>query len=387
MPGWELIGEEERAAVNDVFDKGGVLYRYGLDAKRQKIFRVDELEKQIAKRVNAKYCQCLCNGTAALKACLIAFGVKPGDEVITQSFTFIATVEAIQDCGAIPIITDIDESLNMDPKDLEKKITKKTKVIIPVHMAGVAAKMDEIMAIAKKHNIAVLEDSAQALGATYKGMNCGTIADMGIYSMDIGKVITTGEGGVIVTNDESLWKKAREYSDHGHECNPNLPRGRDTRTISGFNYKMMELQGAVGLAQLKKMDYILKKQRENKSALKRKLKHISSIRFRELPDEAGDAADTLIFFVQNKEKAKEFASKLAEKGIGTKNLPDAIDWHYAGTWSHIFNDYAEYKGRNLEQLWKQSTDLLRSAIAIPILVNMEPDKIESIAKSMEEIAQ
>ncbi len=382
MPGWELIGEEERNAVNDVFDRGGILYRYGFDKVRKNTFLVDELEKQIALRVKAKHALCVCNGTAALKASLIALGVKPGDEVITQSFTFIATVEAIQDVGAIPIITEIDKSLNMDPKDLEKKITKKTKVIIPVHMAGVPAKMNEIMSIAKKHNLKVLEDSAQALGATYKGKECGTIGDMGIYSMDIGKVITTGEGGVIVTNNSQLWKIAHEYSDHGHECNPNLPRGRDTRTIPGFNYKMMELQGAVGLAQLKKMDYILKKQRENKKYIKDKLKTIKTIEFRELPDE-GDAGDTLIFFVESQGKALQVAKTLAEKGIGTKNLPDAIDWHYAGTWSHIFKEYPQYKG-NLEELWKQSTHLLRRAIALPILVKMDDQQKNNIINAVTE---
>ena len=141
MPGFELIGEEEKQAVIDVFDKGGVLYRYGLNAKRQDIFRVDLFEKEIAQKVGAKYALCVCNGTAACKIALIALGVKPGDEVITQSFTFIATVEAILELGAVPVIAEVDASLNMDPVDLEKKITKKTRAVVPVHMAGVAARM------------------------------------------------------------------------------------------------------------------------------------------------------------------------------------------------------------------------------------------------------
>lgn len=149
MPGFELIGKEEKEAVDEVFDKGGVLYRYGLDDRRQHIFRVIELEKEIAKKVGVKYCHCVSHGTAALKIGLFALGVKPGDEVITQSFTFIATVEAILELGAKPVITEVDKSLNMDPEDLEKKITERTKVIIPVPMAGVAPKMAEIMAIAR----------------------------------------------------------------------------------------------------------------------------------------------------------------------------------------------------------------------------------------------
>lgn len=381
MPGFEIIGDEEKQAVNDIFDKGGVLYRYGLNAKRKDIFRVDEFEKEIAKRVGVKHALFVCNGTAALKIALVALGVKPGDEVITQSFTFIATVEAILELGAIPVITEVDASLNMDPVDLEKKITQKTKVIMPVHMGGVAAKMTEIMAIAGKHNIKVLEDSCQALGATYQGKPLGTIGHIGAYSTDLGKIITTGEGGVMVTNDPHLYQKAKEYSDHGHECNPSVPRGEDTRTTWGFNYKVTEMQGAVGLAQLKKLGYILQKQQENKKALKDGIKVVKGIKFRELPNPAGDAGDTLIFFVESREKASRFAKALAAKDIGTKNLPDAINWHFAGTWTQIFGD------KDLENVWAQSTGYLRRAIALPIMVNMSDEQINKMIVAVQEIAK
>jgi 8-amino-3,8-dideoxy-alpha-D-manno-octulosonate transaminase len=378
MPGFELIGKEEKEAVGEVFDKGGVIYRYGLDAKRQNIFRVDDFEKEIAKKIGVKYCHCVSSGTAALKIGLFALGVKPGDEVITQSFTFIATVEAILELGAEPVITEVDESLNMNPEDLEKKITSRTKAVIPVHMAGVSAKMDEIMAIANKHNIPVFEDSAQALGATYKGKYLGAIGKAGVYSFDIGKVITTGEGGALVTNSEELYLKARQYSDHGHEYNPSLPRGEDTRSFWGFNYKITELQGAVGLAQLKKMDYILEKQRENKRKIKESIKDIKNIEFRELPDEKGDAGDTLIFFVENKEKALNFAKLLKEKGFGTKNLPDAVNWHFAGTWNHIFSDCTS---------WPKSEGFLRRAVALPIMVLMDENKINQTIGVVREISE
>lgn len=381
MPGFELIGEEEKQAVMDVFDKGGVLYRYGLNAKRQDIFRVDLFEKEIAKKVGAKYALCVCNGTAACKLALIALGVKPGDEVITQSFTFIATVEAILELGAIPVIAEVDASLNMDPIDLEKKITKKTRAIVPVHMAGVAAKMQEIMAIAKKYNLKVFEDSCQALGGTYGGQHLGTIADVGAYSMDLGKIITTGEGGIVVTNDEQIYLKAREYSDHGHECNASVPRGEDTRTIWGFNYKATELLGAVGSAQLKKLDLILKKQRENKGKIKQGIKDVKGIEFRCLPDVDGDAGDTLIFFVGSREKASKFAKALVAKGLGTKNLPDAINWHFAGTWTQIFGN------KDLEKVWAQSTGYLRRAIALPIMVNMTSEQIGQIIEAVKKVAK
>jgi len=382
MPGFELIGNEEREAVNEVFDNGGVLYRYGLNDKRKNIFKVEEFEKEIAKKVGSKFCLCLCNGTAALKTALFAVGVKLGDEVITQSFTFVATVEAILELGATPVITEVDDSLNMDPIDLKRKITDRTKAIIPVHMAGVAARMEEIMSVARERGIPVVEDSAQAFAGTYKGKHLGAIGDAGIYSFDMGKIITTGEGGAIVTDNKEIYLKAREYSDHGHECNPEYPRGKDTRSAWGFNYKMMELKGAIGLAQLKKLDYILQKQKKHKKKIKEGIKDLKDIEFRDVTDLKGDASDTLIFFVKTKDQAEKFAGLLAKRGIGTKNLPDALDWHFAGTWSHIFSDQAEYKGRDLKEVWKKSTGLLERAIAIPILVDMDDKKIESITAAI-----
>lgn len=388
MPGWELVGKEEKEALNDIFERSnGVFYRSAFDVRRNHIFRVDDFEREVAKKVNVKYAYCASSGTSVLKAALVALGVKAGDEVITQSFTFIATIEAILELGAIPVITEIDRSLNMDPIDLRNKITDKTKVIIPVHMGGVAAKMDEIMLIAKRHNLKVLEDSCQAFGATYNGKPVGTIGDMGAYSFDGGKIITTGEGGAIVTNHERLFRTAREYCDHGHESNPNVPRGEDTRTIWGFNYKMTELQGAVGLAQIKKMDYILQKQREHKKIIKDALSDIKNIEFRELPDPEGDAGDTLFFFLENKDKAKLFAKMMKEKGLGTKNVPDAIDWHFAGTWTQIFHDFDEFKGKELSQVWKNSNDLLRRAIALPILMNWTEEDIRKIIGNMKDISE
>lgn len=387
MPGYELVGKEERDAVLEVFDKGGVLYRYGLNDKRQNIFRVDEFEKRIAAKVGAKHALMVCNGTAALKLCLFAAGVKPGDEVVTQSFTFIATVEAILELGAVPVIAEIDRSLNMDPKDLEKKITKKTRAVVPVHMGGVAAKMDEIRAVASAHGLSVVEDSAQALGGTYKGKWLGTLGKAGIYSLDIGKIITTGEGGVVVTDDTETYLRAREYSDHGHEQNPKFPRGEDTRNSWGFNYKATELQGAVALAQLPKLDFILKKQKENKARIRKGIEGLPGLEFRELPDPEGDASDTLIFFLDAPARASAFAKKLAGRGFGTKNLPDAVNWHYAGTWTHIFHAYPEFKGKDLEKVWSRSTGWLRRAVALPILVNMSEERTSQLIEAVRATAK
>ena len=326
-----------------------------------------EFEAAFADKLGANHALAVTSGTAALKVALTALGIGAGDEVITQCHTFVATVEAIIDTGATPVITEIDETLNMDPKDLEAKITSRTKCVIPVHMLGVPARMQEIMNIADTGGVPVLEDTAQALGGSYRSKYLGTIGKVGTFSFDHGKLLTTGEGGMIITDDEKLYLKARAYHDHGHESNPAFPRGQDTRSFAGFNFRMNELQGAIGLAQLNKIDYAIERQRANKARIKSALKSFKNLQFRELPDENGDAGDTLAFFCDDQEKAAQTVRALQHEGLGTKNLPDALSWHFSGTWDHMLENVSNY--------WKKSEHLLRRAIAIPIKIRMD-DEIE-----------
>lgn len=387
MPGFELIGKEERQAVLDIFDKyGAILFKHGFDNLRNGSYKVEEFEKEFAKYLGCRYAQAVTSGTAALKVALEAIGVRRGDEVITQSFTFVATVEAIIEAGAVPVITEIDETLNMDPEDLKKKITPKTKAVIPVHMYGSAANLDKIMMVARFHNLLVLEDVAQAMGGSYQQKKLGTIADAGAFSFDFGKALTTGEGGMISTNKKEIYDAAREYSDHGHEDNPNLPRGEDTRKRRGFNYRMAELQAAIGLVQLNKLDAAIKQQKINKRKIKDALKDIENITFRSFADEEGETADVLVFFVSDIAIKDKFVKHLKEKGIGTKNLPDAINWHFAGTWDHIFREIPEYNKVDIAKQFKKSEDILRRAISIPIFVNMTEERISFIIESLKEIA-
>ena len=167
-----------------------------------------------------------------------AMGIGPGDEVITQSFTFVATVEAILALGAKPIILDINDTYNLDYKLIENSISKKTKLIIPVHMLGNQCEMKEIMKIGKKYKIPIMEDACEALGAEYFGKKIGTISEVGIFSLDFAKTITTGEGGLIISNNKKIMNYCREFHDHGHKNNTKLPRGRDTRDIFGLNLRI-----------------------------------------------------------------------------------------------------------------------------------------------------
>ena len=385
MPGFEVVGKEEQEAVNEIFTKSnGVVFAHGFDALRDNIFRVRDFEKEVATKVGSTYAQAVSSGSTALKVALKAMGVKAGDEVITQSFTFVATVEAILEVGATPVIVDIDKTLNMSPQAFKDAITDKTKVVIPVHMLGVTAQMDEILSIAKENNILVLEDTAQGLGGKFGGKALGTIGDVGTYSFDGGKTVICGEGGMVVTNNKEIFVTARAYHDHGHEYSTTKGRGVEEALCTGFNYRMSELQGAFALAQFKKLDYILESQKANQKKLKDAIADIG-FEFRTIPDIDGDIGDSIVFYLDSKEDASKFAKKMAKEGLATKNLPDAIKWHFAKYWQHMFREYNFYNdGKNH---WEKSDDILSRSIALPIMVKMSDKEIGDIASKLIKIAK
>jgi 8-amino-3,8-dideoxy-alpha-D-manno-octulosonate transaminase len=377
MPGNEIIGKEELSELKKIFNQSnGVLFAHGFDKRRNNIFRVRNFEKKIENHFNSKFAQCVSSGTAAIKIALKSCGVKHGDEVITQAFNFIATIEAILDLGAIPVITNIDESLNMCPKDLKMKISKKTKAVIPVHMLGFPAKMDEILKICKKYKIKIIEDNCESVGAEYKDKKLGTLGDLGILSFDFGKNITTGEGGAILTNNKKLHKFCKEYHDHGHELNPNYPRGEDTVRIFGFNYRMTEMQGAVGLAQIKKLNKILSENKYRYKILENKIKDKFKIRLCHKYSEP--SYDTFIFEIKNRIKRKKIINFLKQKKIGTKNVPDAIKWHFASYWSHAINK------KEIKSIKKSRIKILNH-LAIPIFIKKSKKTYLEIANFINNI--
>lgn len=336
MPGFEVFGEEEKKEAMDVFDTG-VLFRYEFGEQRQGIYKVRDFEEKFSSYCGSQYGQAVTSGTAALKVALTALGVGPGDEVITQGFTFVATWEAIFDVGAIPVFTEIDDTLNMDPSDLEKKITDKTKAIIPVHMLGAAARINEIKAIADKFGIPVVEDTAQAPGASLNGKKLGSFGTCGTFSFDPVKTITTGEGGMVITDDQNLWRNMSEYHDHGHDHAQNPGgRGGEGRSFIGFNFRMMEIQGAIGLAQLAKLDGIIAAQRENKAKLKAAVQNIAGVTFRDLQDESGDSATFLAFGLKDAAHTVAVNKALQEHGAGAVYFADNT-WHFYPKWEHLLD--------------------------------------------------
>lgn len=335
MPGFELFGAEERKEVQDVLDSG-VLMRYGFDGMRNGHWKAKELEKAITDTFGAKHAQLTSSGTTALSTAMAVMGVGAGDEVIMPTFTFVASFEAIIAAGATPVLVDIDETLCLDPKAVEAAVTPNTKMVMPVHMCGSMAQMDEIEVICKKYNLLLLEDACQAIGGSFQGKMLGTIGHAGTFSFDFVKTITCGEGGVVLTNDETLYTNADHYTDHGHDHIGN-DRGAEDHPFLGYNYRISELHAAVGLGQIKKLDQILSIQKEHNAIIKGALEQIEGITFRRIPDPEGDNASFLSFFLPTEDLARKAHKALLENGLGGNFYWFDNNWHYIKKWSHLKN--------------------------------------------------
>lgn len=333
MPGFELFGDAERKEVNDVLESG-VLMRYGFDGARNGHWKAKELEQELQNNLGVKHAQLTSSGTTALNVALAVLGVGSGDEVIMPTFTFVASFESILAAGATPILVEIDDTLTLDPKAVEAAITPKTKVVMPVHMCGSMADLDALKAICKKHDLILLEDACQAIGGTYKGQKLGTIGDAGCFSFDYVKTITCGEGGVMITNDSNLAINADHYTDHGHDHEGN-DRGAESHPFLGYNFRISELNAAVGLAQVRRLDDFVATQRKNKKVLKDALRTIPEVSFRRIPDEEGDAAGFLSFFMPTKALTDKVVKAFKAHGVDAFWNYYENDWHYVRKWNHL----------------------------------------------------
>lgn len=333
MPGFELFGDAERKEVNDVLESG-VLMRYGFDGARNGHWKAKELEQELQTTLGVKHAQLTSSGTTALNVALAVLGIGAGDEVIMPTFTFVASFESILAAGATPILVDIDDTLTLDPKAVEAAITPKTKAIMPVHMCGSMADLDALKAICDAHDLILLEDACQAIGGSYKGKKLGTIGDAGCFSFDYVKTITCGEGGAMITNDPNLAINADHYTDHGHDHIGN-DRGAEEHPFLGYNFRISELNAAVGLAQVRRLEDFVAIQRKHKKVLKDALATIPEVSFRRIPDEQGDSAGFLSFFMPTKELTDKVVTAFKEHGVDAYWNYFENNWHYIRKWHHL----------------------------------------------------
>lgn len=261
------LGKREEKAVAKVVESGKLT-----DSSFEGGRMVREFEYKVKKLLRVKHVVAVNSGTAALHSVLLALGVKPGDEVVIPSFTFIATANVVLACGAKPVFVDIKDDYNMDPEKFKAAVTKRTKVVIPVHLYGYPADMDEIREIAVKNSIHVSEDAAESLGAEYKGMQTGTLSDAGCFSFYATKVATSGEGGAISTSDDELADRLRLVRNHG------MLHGYDSRHL-GFNYRMPEIAAALASVQMDRLPGFLKSRGRNAAFLREQLSGVAGAAF------------------------------------------------------------------------------------------------------------
>ena len=336
MPGYELWSDIERKEVNDVLNTG-ILMRYGFDGPRQGIWKSKELESAICNTFGCKYAQLTSSGTAALTTAMSALGIGYGDEVITPAFTFVASFEAILSVGAVPVLVDVDETLTLNPEAVRSAITPKTKAIMPVHMCGSMADMDALLNICKEHQLLLLEDACQSIGASYKGKHLGTIGHAGTFSFDFVKTMTCAEGGVVMTNDENVFTNSDGFTDHGHD-HKGADRGADLHPFIGYNYRISELHAAVGLAQIKRLPEFLATQKKNHAQLKNILSQVAEVSFRKIPDPAGDSCTFLSWFLPTEAQTMAVVSQMKTQGILAGNFYwYDNNWHYIRKWDHLKN--------------------------------------------------
>ena len=374
-PGMELIGEEEKKELLEVLD-AGYLFRYGSPdnpAFKAKVYR---LEQEVARLVGVKYAVAVNSGTSALHVALSGLGVGPGDEVIVPGYTFIACMSSVVYTRAIPILAEVDRTLNLDPADVRRKITPRTKAIMAVHMLGNPARLDELKAIAVEKGLLLLEDCAQAFGASYRGRMVGSTGHAGTYSFNIFKTITAGDGGMVVTDDESFYRRFFGFHDQGHAP---LRMGVEVgeRPFVGLDYRMTEVAAAILLAQLRKLDGLTAHMRANKKHFKAAIADLPGLEFREITDPDGECATLLTVFLPSEEIARQVAREL-----GTKVIADS-GWHVYANMEQILEKRTitpegcpftcpYYKGGEVKY-WKgmlpQTDALLARAINISIGVS------------------
>ncbi|MGB3149309.1 MAG: DegT/DnrJ/EryC1/StrS family aminotransferase [Maribacter sp.] len=335
MPGFELFGEKEKLEVQDVLDSG-VLMRYGFDGMRNGHWKAKELEAAVANRMQTKHAQLVSSGTAALTVALASAGVGAGDEVIMPTFTFVASFESILAIGAIPVLVDIDDTLTLDPNAVEKAITEKTKVVMPVHMCGSMADLKALKAICFKHDLLLLEDACQAIGGSFEGKPLGSYGDIGCFSFDYVKTITCGEGGAIITNNKEYYDNADHYSDHGHD-HIGKDRGAESHPFLGYNFRISELNAAVGCAQIQRLDEFIRIQKNNYNIIRNELEQIEGVTFRRVPEGGVENYSFLSFYLPSKDLTKAAHKALGKAGVDACFYWFDNNWHYHRKWEHLTN--------------------------------------------------
>ena len=372
--GLSVFGAEEMAAAVEVLESRSLFRYYGPQLLR----KVEAFERAAIDALGARHAVATSSGTAALRAGLAALGVGCGDEVIVPSLTFIATINAVVVSGAVPIFAEIDDTLGLDPADVAAKITSRTACIIPVHLDNGACDMDPLMQVARQHGVPVLEDAAQAMGMRYKDRPLGTIGDLGAFSLQLEKNVTSGEGGLLLTNDESLFLRAACYQDQGGQfvTSSGAARGRDyPDPFVGENLRMTEIAGAIAEVQLRKLPALLASMRAHAAAIQASIADLDGITFRR--DPGGDGSGSSVgIFLPAADLATRFIQAMRAEGVPVGQLyggqpvyltPSIVDKRTAsgkgGPWNCAEHPTSVKYGPGL---CPQTEDIAARSVLIPV---------------------
>ena len=321
--GPQYFDEQEEKALLEVLESGSP-FRYWGPGKPEKVLHFEE---HFATHMEARFALGVTSGTAALDCAVAGLGIGPGDEVIVPAYTWWSDYTCVVHAGALPVFADIDRTLNIDPKDFARKITPRTKAVIAVHLLGGPCDMDPIMETARRHGVKVLEDGAQCVGGSYRGKKLGSIGDVGIYSFQINKTMTSGEGGALVTSEPVIYERAARFHDMGTIRGLFMDRvGSASRveTFAGENFRMSELTGAVLGAQLTKLDTMVAHLRGNAEAIYEGIKDLPGIRLRHRPDPKGDIGYSVFFEMKDKARRDQCIRQLRDRKVPAGRLSGSV---------------------------------------------------------------
>ncbi len=396
FPGAYWMDEQEERVVLDVLHEGSLFRYYGLGKPKY----VDAFEAAASSYYGTDHALGMNSGTGALITALTAMGIGPGCEVILPSFMWVATVAAIVQVNAIPVLCEVDDSFCMDPEDLKRKITSRTRLILPIHMAGAPCDMDAIMEVALQHGIPVLEDCAQCNGGSFHGRRVGSFGDMGIFSLQLNKNITCGEGGLLVTNTQRLYRRAFSAHDMGLvRVDGRLSTPEPWAVTWGAGRRMTELCGAIASVQLTKLPDIVSHMRASKQRIKSILEGTPGLEFRRLNDEPGDTGVFLIFMLEDKSRALDAVKSMKEAGLHNVfriadyglhiyyNIPSLVDkvpLSPAGNpWKTSENSQSVYDYR--KGACPKSDELFERSILVPIPSCLTEEQERSAAETIRSI--
>lgn len=395
FPGGMLIDQEEEQAVLEVLRSRRLFRYYGPQPGPSK---VEQLEAAFAKKMGSPHALAVTSGTAALVCALQGIGIGPGDEVIIPAYTWMATASAVLALGAVPILAEVDDSLTLDPVDCATRITPYTRAIIPVHLRGVPCQMDELLGLASAHGIRVVEDVAQADGGSFKGRRLGSIGDAGCFSFQFNKILTCGEGGMVLTSHRDAYQRALMFHDVIGGARNQIPA---EQIIWGINFRMTELQAAIMLVQLNRLEGLLERMRHSKQVLSAGLQEIARrkpITLQRIPDPAGDASISQIIFLPDAEMAKQVYAALRAENLNATILyqPDVVDYHVYTHWLPVVQQRAWNEASNPWKLARRSVtytpetcpktlDLLSRAVHLNVNPLYTDQDLEEILDTLNQV--